>query len=107
MVVTSRSCSCGYSDGMDLLGRAINIEPTSHAACEHLPAEIAEPRSGTCEGCGSDYNLRLCTTCGHVGCCESQAGHARAHALGADHPVIKSLPVGRGFTWCYPEKRYL
>lgn len=92
---------------MDLIRRAINVAPTASATCEHLPADIAPPRSATCEGCGSNYNLRLCTTCGHVGCCESQAGHARAHALGEEHPVIMSLPVGRGFTWCYPERRYL
>ena len=92
---------------MDLVKRAISSGPTVAATCEHLPATIAEPRSTTCEGCGSNYNLRLCTTCGHVGCCESQAGHARAHALGEGHPVIMAMPVGRGFTWCYPERRYL
>ncbi len=102
-----RFTACEYSGAMDLVKRAINIAPAVAATCEHLPAAIAEPRSMTCEGCGSNYNLRLCTTCGHVGCCESQAGHAAAHAKGEDHPVIMSMPVGRGFTWCYPERRYL
>jgi uncharacterized UBP type Zn finger protein len=49
----------------------------------------------------------MCSSCGHVGCCESQAGHARRHALSADHPVIVSLPLGYGFTWCYVENTYV
>lgn len=76
-------------------------------ACDHAPATLAEPTSDRCEECGSTFNLRLCATCGHVGCCESQAGHGRAHALGERHPVILQMPVGRGFTWCYTEDRYV
>jgi hypothetical protein len=80
----------------------------SASLCEHVPDVVAAPRSDTCEGgCGSRVSLRLCATCGRVGCCESQAGHARAHALGEDHPVIMSLPLGAGFTWCYVEKVYV
>lgn len=77
------------------------------AACEHAPATIASPSGNVCEECGSTVNLRLCAACGHVGCCESQAGHGRAHALGANHPVILQMPAGSGFTWCYTENRYV
>ncbi|HET7677192.1 MAG TPA: UBP-type zinc finger domain-containing protein [Candidatus Limnocylindrales bacterium] len=76
------------------------------AACEHEPATTAAPLSDVCQECGSDFSLRLCAECGHVGCCESQSGHARAHALRAGHPVILSVPAGEGFTWCYAEGRY-
>lgn len=79
----------------------------SGTACEHVPETLATPASATCSRCGSDFNLRTCATCGHVGCCESQAGHAREHALAEGHPVIVSMPVGRGFTWCYVEKAYV
>ncbi len=75
--------------------------------CEHLPAELPTPAAEACQECGSRVNLRMCVHCGHVGCCESQAGHARAHALGEGHPVIRALPVERGFTWCYVENAYL
>ncbi|MBI4214282.1 MAG: UBP-type zinc finger domain-containing protein [Chloroflexi bacterium] len=76
--------------------------------CTHVPPSIAAPTGARCEECGSDYDLRLCTECGHVGCCESQAGHARAHALDHQHPVIKSLPLEpRHFTWCYDCDRYV
>lgn len=80
---------------------------TTPQLCPHAPTQIAEPRSAVCEECGSNYNLRLCATCGHVGCCESQAGHGRAHALVAHHPVILQMPAGEGFTWCYTESQYL
>jgi uncharacterized UBP type Zn finger protein len=75
--------------------------------CEHLPERIAAPSGTACQECGSTFNLRLCATCGHVGCCESQASHGRAHALGANHPLILQMPAGEGFTWCYAENRYL
>lgn len=52
-------------------------------------------------------SLRLCAECGHVGCCESQAGRARAHAQSAAHPVIYQMPAPDGFVWCYRENAYI
>jgi uncharacterized UBP type Zn finger protein len=76
--------------------------------CSHAPAEPALPLALACAECGSRFNLRSCAHCGHVGCCESQAGHARAHALAADHPVIEQMTAsGPGFAWCYAENRYV
>jgi uncharacterized UBP type Zn finger protein len=69
----------------------------SHVLCAHAPTAIATPSGSQCEECGSTFNLRLCATCGHVGCCDSQAGHGRAHALGQHHPVILQMPAGEGF----------
>jgi hypothetical protein len=46
----------------------------------------------------------MCASCGHVGCCESQA---RRHAASAQHPVIVAMPIDRGFTWCYVENSYV
>lgn len=78
------------------------------AGCVHFNGSVATPSGGVCEECGSNVNLRVCTTCGHVGCCESQKGHNTAHAKSAQHPVIKSLPVESGhFTWCYECKDYV
>ena len=76
-------------------------------ACEHIPPERATPSGSRCEECGSTFNLRLCATCGHVGCCESQAGDGRAHALSSGHPVIYQMPADSGFVWCYPDDRYV
>lgn len=49
----------------------------------------------------------MCTSCGHVGCCESQAGHGRTHALGENHPVIYQTPQAEGWIWCYEENAYV
>jgi CPA1 family monovalent cation:H+ antiporter len=77
------------------------------AECVHAGVGSAQPRSDACEGCGSRFNLRVCTEFGHVGCCESQPGHDRAHYRESGHPVIKSLPLGPGaFTWRYTCRRY-
>jgi uncharacterized UBP type Zn finger protein len=76
--------------------------------CTHIPREAAGPRAEACEACASSYNLRACAHCGFVGCCESQAGHNREHALAAGHPVLRSLPLDRhSFTWCYECRRYV
>jgi CPA1 family monovalent cation:H+ antiporter len=79
----------------------------SKTACTHVPDTRPDPVSTHCQECGSSYNLRMCAACGHVGCCESQAGHARRHAQTAQHPVIVAMPIDRGFTWCYVENTYV
>jgi uncharacterized UBP type Zn finger protein len=77
-------------------------------ACTHEPTAVAQPRADSCEGCGSDFNLRLCTECGYVGCCESQRAHDRSRARETGHQMIKSFPLTDGsFTWCYACGRYL
>jgi uncharacterized UBP type Zn finger protein len=80
----------------------------TRGTCEHVSRVVAQPRSNVCEECGSDSNLRVCTECGHVGCCESQQGDNTAHYRETGHAVIKSLPLGAGsFTWCYEHRRYV
>ena len=82
--------------------------PTEVSTCPHVPAVIAAPRAEACEECGDRSDLRMCTECGHVGCCESHLSHGRDHALAQHHPVIKSLPLTADhFTWCYECDRYV
>ncbi len=69
--------------------------------------EAVEPESDVCQECGQAESLRVCTTCGHVGCCDSSEGHARDHFEETGHEVIKSVPQGGGFTWCYVCDEYL
>jgi uncharacterized UBP type Zn finger protein len=89
---------------MEIVDRPAALNPV----CIHAPEEPAAPRTSECEECGSRFNLRSCAHCGHVGCCESQAGHARSHALGQHHPVIEQITGhGPGFAWCYDERRYV
>jgi CPA2 family monovalent cation:H+ antiporter-2 len=90
---------------MNLLRRLVSSSAPS--ACEHVPNDPARPQADRCQECGSTFNLRLCATCGHVGCCESQRGDARSHARAAGHPVIYEMPAESGFIWCYAEGRYV
>mgnify|MGYP001815508970 FL=1 len=49
----------------------------------------------------------MCAACGHLGCSDSQAGDARRHYRETGHEVMVAMPVGRGFSWCYTDERYL
>ena len=79
------------------------------AACEHLETADAATKPKTPEGCeeclqdGMQWvHLRLCLTCGHVGCCDSSVGrHASAHFAECDHPVVRSFEPGEAWRWCF------
>jgi uncharacterized UBP type Zn finger protein len=79
--------------------------------CEHeAELEPAPPRTPAgCEEClraGTSWvHLRLCLTCGHVGCCDSSPGrHATRHAHHTAHPVIASFEPGERWAWCYVDQ---
>ena len=81
-------------------------------ACAHLD-QIEDVAPGTPEGCaeclqsGSEWvHLRLCLTCGHVGCCDSSpARHATKHFHQTMHPIIQSFEPGEEWRWCYVDKK--
>jgi hypothetical protein len=65
-----------------------------------------------CEAClqaGSAWvHLRLCLTCGFVGCCDSSPNrHARRHAHFAGHPIVRSFEPGEDWRWCYVDETYV
>ncbi|MCP3060316.1 UBP-type zinc finger domain-containing protein [Myxococcus sp. K38C18041901] len=67
------------------------------------------PRTRGCEEClklhDTWVHLRLCMTCGHVGCCDdSKNKHATRHFHESDHPIIRSLEPGEHWGWCYVDK---
>ncbi len=102
------SCSHDIAVRVMLDGYGRLEQMKTETTCRHLPATFAEPRSEVCESCASAVNLRVCSECGHVGCCESQQAHNTVHFRESGHPVIKSLPLGeRSFTWCYECERYV
>ena len=80
--------------------------------CEHFDAiENVRPRKNGCEEClvaGATWNeLRICLSCGHVGCCEdSKHAHALAHFNHTGHPMIASFEQGETWGWCYSHRRY-
>jgi hypothetical protein len=47
-------------------------------------------------------HLRMCETCGQIGCCDSSPNrHASRHARHDDHPVARSVEPGEDWSWCY------
>lgn len=53
-------------------------------------------------------HLRLCLTCGHVGCCDSSPmRHASHHAAGFEHPIVQSFEPGEDWRWCYVDDTYV
>ncbi|WP_454320419.1 UBP-type zinc finger domain-containing protein [Streptomyces phaeoluteigriseus] len=84
-------------------------------SCAHLDSPLAapgRPRYVVCQECASRGRrwvaLRLCLTCGHVGCCDSSPGtHATAHYESSGHPVARSAEAGEDWAWCYADELYL
>jgi CPA1 family monovalent cation:H+ antiporter len=81
--------------------------------CEHLAEAPVAVRPKTPQGCerclaeGTRWvHLRLCLTCGQVGCCDSSPQkHATAHFHDTEHPVIRSFESGEAWRWCYLDER--
>ena len=50
-------------------------------------------------------HLRLCRTCGHVGCCDSSKNkHATKHFHRTKHPIIEGYDPPEGWGWCYVDE---
>jgi uncharacterized UBP type Zn finger protein len=80
--------------------------------CSHLDSveiiDLPDPVAG-CEEClaaGTQWvHLRMCQSCGHIGCCDNSIGkHATAHYEATAHPIIRSAEPGEDWSWCYPDE---
>lgn len=75
--------------------------------CTHLDSiRDVSPNAAGCEEClklGDRWvHLRLCMTCGHVGCCDSSKNkHATRHFDATRHPIARSIEPGEEWFWCY------
>ena len=80
--------------------------------CTHLEEvdrDVAPSDGDGCHEClqsgGRWVHLRMCVTCGHVGCCDSSPNrHATAHFHESSHPLIRSFERGEDFWFCYPDE---
>ena len=78
--------------------------------CSHLQTiRPVTPSAQGCEEClaiGSEWvHLRLCLTCGHVGCCDSSPGkHATKPFHATGHPIMQSFEPGEAWKWCYVDE---
>ncbi|HEV8232294.1 MAG TPA: UBP-type zinc finger domain-containing protein [Thermoanaerobaculia bacterium] len=86
--------------------------------CPHGAETLPKPRKGflfrrsavsekkACEECGESQELRVCQTCGHVGCCESHGAHDSDHFERTGHFFIRPRS-GTDWLWCYGCRAYL
>jgi uncharacterized UBP type Zn finger protein len=82
------------------------------AACSHLDQIAFVDPPGEIAGCaeclktgGRWVHLRMCHTCGTIGCCDSSPGrHASRHAQQTGHPVARSVEPGEDWSWCYVDE---
>jgi len=81
--------------------------------CDHLqqaPHVVKPSGPGVCLDCQAEglrwVHLRLCLTCGNIGCCDSSVGkHAARHFRDTGHPVMRSFEQGEKWRWCYLDEQ--
>jgi uncharacterized UBP type Zn finger protein len=81
------------------------------AQCRHLD-QVRNVKARTPKGCEECLkanmqwvHLRLCLSCGHVGCCDSSPGkHASQHFRQTQHPVMRSFDPGEDWGWCFVDE---
>lgn len=79
--------------------------------CTHLdqvlvrdvPTRADVPGCEECLKLGTQWvHLRICRTCGKIGCCDSSPErHASRHARADGHPIITSIEPGETWSWCF------
>ena len=82
------------------------------SACTHLDQIELLELPATVEGCeeclasgGRWVHLRMCQTCGHIGCCDSSPNrHATAHFEASGHAIVRSAEPGEDWSWCYADQ---
>jgi hypothetical protein len=79
-------------------------------ACSHLDQITnGSPDSAGCDDCLAAglhnwVHLRVCQSCGHVGCCDSSPGrHATGHFHSVAHPLVRSYEPGEDWYFCYQD----
>ncbi len=82
------------------------------ATCSHVDEvqilELPESIAG-CEEClkiGSSWvHLRMCLSCGKIGCCDSSPNrHASRHAHEESHAIARSAEPGETWAWCFEDE---
>ncbi len=92
----------------DLLLKLLFTGQAADKDCAHLAyVRVARTDADACDDCEPDAiwpALRMCLTCGHVGCCDTSVEkHAKAHWEVTGHPLIRSIRLDEGWIWCYED----
>jgi Zn-finger in ubiquitin-hydrolases and other protein len=89
-------------------------EAVQDGACAHLD-QVHDVRPLTPNGCeecleSGDWwvHLRLCLSCGHVGCCDDSPNkHATQHFGSSRHAIIQTFEPGEDWGWCFEDDLFL
>ena len=88
--------------------RSLGRRSCSHRIDGHppMPTELTCP---ACIGASATWlKLRMCLTCGSVGCCDTSVGrHAAGHFAATGHPLMRSIEPADTWGWCYLDEAYL
>jgi uncharacterized UBP type Zn finger protein len=87
----------------------LRAERAVAANCSHLDSiqfnELPESIAGCEEWLASGgwwVHLRMCQTCGHIGCCDDKPSkHASAHFRNTRHPIMRSAEPGEDWSYCH------
>jgi uncharacterized UBP type Zn finger protein len=80
----------------DICGHLDQIEPVTPSSTIGCSQCIAQGERW--------MHLRLCLTCGEVGCCDSSPNkHATAHFKSRGHPLMRSVQPGEDWCWCFED----
>ena len=82
--------------------------------CSHLNVDTIKathPDVAICRDCTARGDvwaaLRMCVTCGYVGCCEtSKNRHSKQHYLQTGHPLMRSIHMNESWVWCYQDDAF-
>ena len=85
----------------------MDVEEKHGHICNHLDqVREVSPEGEGCEECllnGSRWlELRVCLSCGHLGCCDSSTNqHARRHSEASGHPIMTPWADDAPWAFCY------
>jgi CPA2 family monovalent cation:H+ antiporter-2 len=89
-------------------GLRLSAEQRASEQCDHAEetSTVFPGSERACPECVAEghgwVHLRVCMTCGFVGCCDSSEGrHARKHFEDTGHPIIMSWEPGEGWAFCH------
>jgi monovalent cation:H+ antiporter-2, CPA2 family len=92
------------------VSEVIDVPAVDEGGCAHVQQPAVQlPSSTGCRDCqrvgATDWvHLRMCTACGHVGCCDSSPGrHASAHHAATLHAVMRSMEPGESWLHCFAD----
>ena len=82
------------------------------ATCTHIDEVTLLELPEMIESCaeclasgGTWVHLRMCQSCGQIGCCDSSPNHhASRHARATGHAIARSAEPGEDRSWCYVDE---